>query len=83
MAALNRFKIVVDKFSITKFTPEALHRMVEAYHEMGMYEDSYKTAALLGYNYPNSKWYRLSYNLVKQIDDEKTFSEKIKNFFDG
>ena len=83
IAALNRFKIVIDEFSITKFTPEALHRMVEAYYEMGMYEDSYNTAALLGYNYPDSKWYKLSYNLVKQIDDEETFLKKIRNFFDG
>ncbi len=83
IAALNRFKIVVDEFSMTKFTPEALHRMVEAYYEMGMYEDSYDTAALLGYNYPESKWYKYSYNLVKQIDGEETFLKKIRNFFDG
>ena len=83
IAALNRFKIVVDDFSITKFTPEALHRMVEAYYEMGMYEDSYNTAALLGYNYPETKWYKYSYNLVEQIDDEETFLKKIRNFFNG
>ena len=83
IAALNRFKIVVDEFSMTKFTPEALHRMVEAYYEMGMYEESYNTAALLGYNYPDSKWYKLSYNLVEQIDGEETFLKKIRNFFDG
>ena len=83
IAALNRFKIVVDEFSMTKFTPEALHRMVEAYYEMGMYEDSYNTAALLGYNYPESKWYKYSYNLVEQIDGEETFLKRIRNFFDG
>ena len=83
IAALNRFKIVVDEFSITKFTPEALHRMVEAYYEMGMYEESANTAALLGYNYPESKWYKYSYNLIKQIDSEETFLKKIRNFFDG
>jgi len=83
IAALNRFKIVVDEFAITKFTPEALHRMVEAYYEMGMYEESYNTAALLGYNYPESKWYKYSFNLVKQIDGEKTFLKKIRNIFDG
>ena len=83
IAALNRFKVVVEEFSITKFTPEALHRMVEAYYGMGMYEESYNTAALLGYNYPDSKWYKLSYNLVEQIDGEETFLKKIRNFFDG
>ena len=83
IAALNRFKIVVDEFSMTKFTPEALHRMVEIYYEMGMYEDSYNTAALLGHNYPKSKWYKYSYNLVERIDGEETFLKKIRNFFDG
>ena len=83
IAALNRFKIVVEEFSVTKFTPEALHRMVEAYYEMGMYEESYNTAALLGYNYPESKWYEYSYNLVKKIDGEETFLKKIRKFFDG
>ena len=83
IAALNRFKIVVDEFSMTKFTPEALHRMAEAYYEMGMYEDSYNTAALLGYNYPETKWYKYSYNLVEQIDGKETFLKKIRNFFDG
>ena len=81
IAALNRFKIVVEEFSITKFTPEALHRMVEAYYEMGMYEESYKTAALLGHNYPETKWYEYSYNLVKKIDGEKSFLKKIRNLF--
>ena len=83
IAALNRFKTVVNEFSKTKFTPEALHRMVEAYYATGMYEDSYRTAALLGHNYPNSKWYKLSYNLVEQVDGEETFLKKIRNFFDG
>ena len=83
IAALNRFKIVVDEFSITKFTPEALHRMVEAYYEMGMYEDSYNTASLLGYNYPDSQWYKYSYNLIEQIDDKKKFLKRIRSFFDG
>ena len=81
LAALNRFKIVVNDFSITKFTPEALHRMVESYYGMGMYQESYNTASILGYNYPETIWYEYSYNLVKQIDGEETVLKKIKNFF--
>jgi len=80
IAALNRFKIVVDDFSITKFTPEALHRMVEAYYGMRMFKESYNTAALLGYNYPDSKWYKLSYNLIEQKEEE-TFLKTFRNFF--
>ena len=83
IAALNRFKIVTSDYSYSKFTPEALHRMVEAYYEMGMYEESYNTAALLGYNYPKSKWYKYSYNLVSKIDGEETLLKKIRSFFNG
>ena len=79
---LNWFKIVVDEFSITKFTPEALHRMVEAYYEMGMYEESYNMAALLGYNYPKSNWYEFSYNLINTISKSKSFLKKL-NFLNN
>ena len=48
-----------------------------------MYEDSNNTAALLGYNYPESKWYKYSYNLVEQIDGEETFLKKVRNLFNG
>ena len=81
IAALNRFKVVVSEYSFTKFTPEALYRMVESYYGMGMYQESYNTAAILGYNYPETIWYEYSYNLVKQIDGEETVLKKIKNFF--
>lgn len=80
-AALNRFKIVIEDYSMTKFVPEALHRMVEAYYEMGMTEESIKTASVLGHNYPNTKWYRHSYKLIKKIDDGDSILKKVKNIF--
>ena len=80
-AALNRFKIVVEEYSSTKFTPEALHRMVEAYFEMGMVEESIKTASTLGYNYPNSVWYKYSYELINKTNKNDTFIKKITNLF--
>ena len=47
-AALNRFKLVIEKYSMTKFTPEALHRMVEIYYSIGLIEDeSLKIASIL------------------------------------
>ena len=80
-AALNRFKIILDDYSMTKFAPEALHRMVESYYYMGMIDDSRKTASILGYNYPNSEWYEYSYNLINNINDEGKLLKKIRNFF--
>ena len=80
-AALNRFKIVIDKYSMTKFTPEALHRMVEIYYSIGMEDESLKIASTLGYNYPESEWYKNSYNLLNEKGKKKTILEKISNLF--
>ena len=78
LAAMNRYKEVIDNYSQSKFTPEALHRLVEIYYSLGMLEDAKKTASVIGYNYPNSKWYNFSYKLVSPKDDKK--NEK-KSFF--
>ena len=80
-AALNRFKVVIEDYSVTKFTPEALHRMVEAYYEMGMIDESIETASVLGYNYPDSLWYRHSYNLIKKENKNGSIVKKITDFF--
>tara|TARA_B100001287_G_scaffold261136_1_gene249865 strand:- start:93 stop:893 length:801 start_codon:yes stop_codon:yes gene_type:complete len=79
-AALNRFKIIIEDFSVTKFVPEALYRTVEAYHHMGMNEESIKVASVLGHNYPNSKWYEYSYNLIKDIEKKENLFSKLPLF---
>ena len=71
LAAMRRYKKVIDYHSESKFTPEALHRLVEIYYSLGMIEDAKKTASVIGYNYPNSKWYRFSYELVDSSNDDK------------
>ncbi len=67
-AAINRFQRVVDKFQTTTHVPEALHRMVESYLALGIPEQAKRTAAILGYNYPESRWYKDSYALVGDKD---------------
>ena len=79
-AALNRFKIVINDFSNTKFTPEALHRTVEIYIALDLKEEATKTASVLGYNYPKSKWYKLSYDLITEKNSNKNFLNKFKIF---
>lgn len=61
-AALNRYKIVIDDYSESKFTPEALYRISEIYFTIGMVEEASNTAAILGYNFPDSEWYLFGYN---------------------
>ena len=64
LAAINRFKRVVENFDTTDQVPEALHRLTEAYAALGLHEQAERTAAVLGYNYPGSEWYQDSYALM-------------------
>ena len=83
LASMRRYKKVIDDHSKSKLTPEALHRLVEIYYSLGMIEDAKKTASVIGYNYPDSKWYRYSYELVGSDNDDKindkSFFGKISN----
>ncbi|WP_374940222.1 outer membrane protein assembly factor BamD [Pedomonas mirosovicensis] len=64
LAAVHRFNNVIEKYETTSHVPEALHRLTECYLELGMRGEAQRTAAVLGYNYPGSKWYKRSYNLL-------------------
>ena len=63
-AAINRFRVVVDKYDTTSQTPEALHRLVEANLALGLENEALASAAVLGHNYPGSNWYANSYELL-------------------
>ena len=63
--AINRLKFIVTEYDNTIFIEEALHRLVEIYYKIGLVEESKKYAVLLGYNYPDSKWYKKTYILIK------------------
>ena len=65
LAAINRFRIVTVDYQTTSHVPEALHRTVEAYLSMGLLDEAYKTASVLGHNFPNSDWYKDSYELIQ------------------
>ena len=64
LAALNRFKTVVDKYQTTTHVPEALERLTECYLALGLKDEAKRAAAVLGYNYPGSAWYAATYTLV-------------------
>lgn len=66
LAAIGRFRNVVNQYDTTSHVPEALHRLVECYLALGVPEEAKKAAAVLGYNYPGSKWYERAYNLVQR-----------------
>ncbi|MBL8907661.1 MAG: outer membrane protein assembly factor BamD [Rhizobiales bacterium] len=65
LAAVNRFKTVVIAYQTTTQTPEALYRLTESYMALGVRSEAQTAAAVLGYNYPNSEWYKDAYALLQ------------------
>tara|TARA_R100000049_G_C1938532_1_gene82446 strand:+ start:808 stop:1551 length:744 start_codon:yes stop_codon:yes gene_type:complete len=63
-AAISRFRVVVEDFQTTTHTPEALHRLVEAYLSLGLTQEAQTAGAILGYNYQSTDWYQDSYKLL-------------------
>jgi outer membrane protein assembly factor BamD len=63
--AINRFKTVVTQYQTTRHVEEALERLTEAYMALGIVSEAQTAAAVLGHNFPDSKWYQDAYQLVK------------------
>jgi outer membrane protein assembly factor BamD len=80
LAAINRFRKVIDEFQTTTHVPEALHRITEAYASVGLVAEAKKAAAVLGHNYPGSPWYADSYGLVTEGKARSQQAEN-KGFF--
>lgn len=66
LAAINRFKVVVSDYQTTAQVEEALSRLTEAYVALGIIPEAQTAAAVLGYNFPDSKWYKNSYALLQK-----------------
>ncbi|HHK73818.1 MAG TPA: outer membrane protein assembly factor BamD, partial [Rhizobiales bacterium] len=65
LSAINRFKVVVKKYQTTTHIEEALMRLTELYMTLGITSEAQTAAAVLGHNYPGSKWYEDAYSLLK------------------
>ncbi len=65
LAAVKRFRNVVENYSNTRQVEEALARLVEAYYALGLTDEAQTAAAVLGHNYPASPWYKDSYKLLQ------------------
>ena len=77
--AINRLKFIVTEYDNTIFIEEALNRLVEIYYKIGLEDESKKYAILLGYNYPESRWYKSTYKVHKKkykIQDIKNKNKK-------
>jgi outer membrane protein assembly factor BamD len=65
VAAINRFKTVVSDYQTTAHVEEALYRLTAAYMSLGITSEAQSAAAVLGHNFPNSRWYKDSYALLQ------------------
>ena len=72
IAAINRFKFVLENYEQTIFVEEALHRLVEINYKLGLLDESQKYANLLGYNYLSGEWYKKSYIVFNKDYEEKS-----------
>jgi outer membrane protein assembly factor BamD len=64
LAAINRFRTVVTEYQTTEQVEEALMRLTEAYMALGIINEAQTAAAVLGHNFPDSKWYKHAYSLL-------------------
>ncbi len=62
--AINRFKVVVTQYQTTRHVEEALMRLTEVYMTLGIVPEAQTAAAVLGHNFPDSRWYKDAYSLV-------------------
>ena len=86
VAAINRLKVIIEKYDKTIFIEEALHRMVEIHYHLGLEKEAKKYAKILGYNYNSSEWFEQSYKILNKdykitkkgnSKDETNFFKKI------
>ena len=92
IAAINRFKTVVNSYDETDYVEEAIHRLVEINYKLGLQSEAKKYAALLGYNYLSSEWYKESYKVFNKDyldprvklkkDKQKFIIRKFKGLFE-
>ncbi|WP_237155368.1 outer membrane protein assembly factor BamD [Oryzibacter oryziterrae] len=65
IGAINRFKTVITQYQTTRHVEEALERLTEAYFALGVVDEAQTAAAVLGHNYPDSRWYKDAYTLLQ------------------
>ena len=79
IAAINRFREVIEKYDTTVYVEEALYRMVEIHYILGLENEAKKYASLLGYNYQSSKWYEKSYSFFNKMYAEQALENSEKD----
>lgn len=89
IAAINRFKFILENYETTIYVEEAIHRLVETYYILGLENEATKYAAMLGYNYQSSDWYERTYIIFNKSyqppeikKNNKSIFKKFKSLFE-
>ena len=83
LAAIKRFKFVIDNYKNTNVIPETLYRLCEALIMIGLQEEAKQSKALLIYNFPQNRWSELSKKLFNSninVIENKTMITSLKNY---
>jgi outer membrane protein assembly factor BamD len=85
VAAINRFRAVIEEYQQTRHVEEALHRVVESYMSMGVVNEAQTAAAVLGHNFPDSPWYERSFSLLQSggLEPQENSGSWISRAFAG
>jgi outer membrane protein assembly factor BamD len=85
LAAVSRFRTVIERYQTTSHAPEALYRLVEAYLTLGVIDEAQRNAAVLGANYPGDRWYADAYELMNDRGlrpaVDPTSTRRLRNLF--
>ncbi len=82
IAAINRFKNVLENYETSIYVEEAIYRLAEIHYIIGLEAEAKKYATLLGYNYGSSNWYKASYKIFNKdydLSEKEIFSIKEKD----
>ena len=88
LSALKRLNVITENYKNTIFIKEAYHRKVEIYYKIGNTKEAKKNAAILGYNFNDSDWYKKTYKVIadknyteKSKKNERKLGDKIRKIF--
>jgi outer membrane protein assembly factor BamD len=78
VAAFDRIVYLVQEYPRSILIPEALYRLIECHIALGFPGLTYKTVALLKYNFPQHTWTAMASNLLKNSAVKKAKRKKSK-----
>lgn len=75
-ASLVYLKDIFYNYNTSLSIKETLYLLVKIYDLIDEIEIAKSYASILAYNFPESKWYKLSYNLINNIDEDLSGDDK-------